>query len=256
MTVSISIVSHRQADLVRRLLGDIEQHCPDTAEVILTENVPDPGAPSWTSSAVPLTVVRNQTAKGFGANHNAAFLRARAPFFCVLNPDIRLSANPFPDLLRELAASRVGVAAPLIVNSSGQTEDSARRFPTPQSLLKKALRLERALDYAAPQAPFSPEWTAGMFMLFHRDIFEKMRGFDERYFLYYEDIDLCARLRLAGYDVRVVPSVRATHDAQRRSHTDPRYMLWHLRSIARFFASPAFRGVMRQRKSAQAVEER
>jgi N-acetylglucosaminyl-diphospho-decaprenol L-rhamnosyltransferase len=68
-------------------------------------------------------------------------------------------------------------------------------------------------------------------------VFRELRGFDERYFLYYEDVDLCRRLRKRGYEVVLVPSASAVHDARRESHRNLRHLSWHLASIARFLRS-------------------
>jgi GT2 family glycosyltransferase len=86
-----------------------------------------------------------------------------------------------------------------------------------------------------------PDWVSGFFMLCRSSAFRELGGFDERYFLYYEDIDLCTRARLAGWKNAWLPGVTVVHDARRRSHRDAKYLLWHLRSIARFFASPVYR---------------
>ena len=75
---------------------------------------------------------------------------------------------------------------------------------------------------------------AGMFMLFRSEVFRRLGGFDERYFLYYEDVDLCLRLRQLGYDVLLEPGAEALHDARRASRSSPRHLLWHARSLARF----------------------
>jgi GT2 family glycosyltransferase len=249
-SLSVSIVSHGQGALARRLLEDLKQYCSDSIEVLLTENIPEADSAAGASDRIER--VRNSSPRGFGANHNEAFRRSRGSRFCVLNPDVRLASDPFPALLKELESNTTGVVAPLIVNSSGDIEDSARRFPTPLGLLRKALGRAPALDYPLTQDTYSPDWIAGMFMLFRRDAFERVSGFDERYFLYYEDIDLCARLRLAGYDVRVVPRVRAVHDAQRRSHRDPMHLAWHVASILRFFNSPVYRRAIQRRESAPA----
>ena len=74
-------------------------------------------------------------------------------------------------------------------------------------------------------------------MLFRSSVFHALHGFDERYFLYYEDVDLCRRLRKRGYDIRLVPSVRAVHNARRESHRSLRHLRWHLASIVRFLLS-------------------
>ena len=76
-----------------------------------------------------------------------------------------------------------------------------------------------------------------MFMLAKRDAFREVSGFDEGYFLYYEDIDLCRRLRRAGFDICLVPSARVIHDARRTSHRSLRYLRWHLASMCRYLTT-------------------
>jgi GT2 family glycosyltransferase len=77
-------------------------------------------------------------------------------------------------------------------------------------------------------------------------VFAALGGFDERYFMYYEDVDLCARVREAGLDVRLDPAARAVHAAQRDSHRRPRYLAWHLRSMLRFWTSAAYASARRR----------
>lgn len=232
--VSISIVSHRQGALVGNLLSDLREHCRNPFEVILTLNVKEELPFDVEKPGFPIKVIHNEARKGFAANHNAAFHSARADYFCVLNPDIRLERDPFSSLIGHLSDPAIGVAGPLIVNSSGKTEDSARKFPTPASLLRKALSGARGLDYPIGEAPVFPDWIAGMFMLFRSEVFRSIGGFDEGYFLYYEDVDLCWRLRRDGHQVVLVPAARAVHDARRESHHNPRYLFWHITSLLRF----------------------
>ena len=232
--VCVSVVSHLQASLVKSLLEDIAAHCGDSVEVILTVNVDEPLPFGVRDFDYPVELVRNDIPRGFGANHNAAFRLCRQRTFCVLNPDIRLAANPFPALIEELERDRAGVVAPRIVDPAGRIEDSARRFPTLWSLVAKALGRANTLDYEIGASSFSPDWIAGMFMLFGSDVFRAVGGFDAKYFLYYEDVDICARLRAADYDVRLVPAASALHDARRASRSDWRHRAWHLQSIVRY----------------------
>jgi N-acetylglucosaminyl-diphospho-decaprenol L-rhamnosyltransferase len=234
--VSLSIVSHGHGPLVRELLRDIARSCKGV-EVLLTVNVAEPRAFDPGGFGFPVRVIANAAPKGFGANHNAAFRLARGAYFCVLNPDVRFTADPFPALCRALADERVGVAAPVVLSPSGAIEDSARRYPTPLSVAKKAFARAPALDYAVGAEPFSPDWVGGMFMLFRREVFERAAGFDERYYLYYEDVDLCRRLHAIGYRAEVVPAARVVHNARRRSHGNVRHSLWHLASMLRYFSS-------------------
>ena len=237
--VSVSVVSHLQARLAKGLLDDLAAHCRDAVEVILTLNVEEPLPFEVADFGYPVELLRNHSPRGFGANHNAAFRLCRRRAFCVLNPDIRFAANPFPALIEELERDRVGVVAPCIVDTAGRTEDSARRFPTPWSLAAKALGRASTLDYEIGASPFSPDWIAGMFMLFSQEAFRAVGGFDERYFLYYEDVDICARLRAADYDVRLVPAVSAVHHARRASRSNWKHRAWHLRSIVRYLLTTA-----------------
>lgn len=234
--ISISIVSHQQGALVAALLPDIAAHCAMPLEVILTLNKPETLPFDVASFPFPVKVLNNATAKGFGANHNAAFSLAGAPHFCVLNPDIRFSQDPLPALIELLADQSVGVTAPLIVNPAGGIEDSARRFPTPAGIIKKACFGSSSSDYEAGEVLLYPDWVAGMFMVFRSETFRAAGGFDEGYFLYYEDVDLCWRLQRRELRAALLPTVRATHDARRASHRNLRYLLWHGKSMLRFFA--------------------
>ena len=232
--VSISIVSHLHGPLVHDLLQDIARHCSDI-EVLLTINVEETLRFDPAGLAFPLRIIRNAAPRGFGANHNAAFREASGGYFCVLNPDIRLDADPFPALIEALAQEKVGVVAPKVVNSEGEIEDNARRFPTLSVVLRKALSGEQHHDYEIADQPLHPDWVAGMFMLLRSAVFRQAGGFDERYFLYYEDVDLCLRLRRFGYGALLEPRAQARHDARRASHSDVLHLLWHIRSLARFF---------------------
>jgi GT2 family glycosyltransferase len=240
--VSVSVVSHGQGALVRALLDDLAAHVKTPVEVLLTLNVPETLPFDTRGFPFPVRLRNNAQPKGFGANHNAAFGDSHGQFFCVLNPDIRLGEDPFPALLACLEEPHAGLAAPVIRNSTGALEDSARRFPTPWFILKKALTGASGADYRFMREPIHPDWVAGMFMIFPREVFAALQGFDERYFLYYEDVDLCARLALAGRRVVLCPAASAVHEARRQSRSSVRYLRWHLASMLRFFLSaPAFR---------------
>jgi N-acetylglucosaminyl-diphospho-decaprenol L-rhamnosyltransferase len=232
--ITLSVVSHGQNALVNQLLGDIQRVCADRVGLVLTENVPDPIPLDIEGLACPVERIVNKSVKGFGANHNAAFARCTTPYFCVCNPDIRLPSDPFPPLLEALAGDRVAVAGPLVRSPQGSIEDSARRFPTAGSLLKKLLSGSGKSDYPADRGPLDVDWVGGMFMLFRSDDYRALGGFDEAYFLYYEDIDLCRRLHAAGRRVAYQPAAEVVHDARRASRRNLRLAMHHLAGIVRF----------------------
>jgi len=243
--LSVSIVSHLQAAMVKELLGDLARFCPAyPLEVILTLNMPEPLDFEVAGFRFPVVLQHNATPQGFGANHNQAFGLASGDFFCVLNPDIRFSANPFPALMACLADHSVGVAAPLVLNADGAIEDSARRFPTPLKIVCKALGVCRGIDYPISNCEILPDWVGGMCLLFRRAAYQQLGGFDQRYFLYYEDVNLCARLGLSGLKVVLSPKAWVVHHAQRTSRRKFKYLAWHVQSMLRFFLSPVFWQVM------------
>jgi len=205
--------------------------------VLVTLNAADPVDLVVPSGAMPVDIVVNKHQKGFGANHNAAFLKCRTPFFCVANPDIRLPADPFAAMLSVLGDERVGVAGPLVRNSAGDIEDSARRFPTVATLLRKVVSNPDGPDYPTDRGAIEVDWVGGMFMLFRSEAFRALNGFDERYFLYYEDVDLCRRMRRQGWSVIYNPLSQVIHDARRGSRRDLRLTKHHLASLIRYLAS-------------------
>jgi hypothetical protein len=238
--ITLSVVSHGQNALVNQLLGDVQRVCADRVSLVLTQNVPDPVPLAAGNLACPVQIVVNDERKGFGANHNAAFQRCRTPYYCVCNPDIRLSSDPFPALLQAFADPRAAVAGPLVRSPEGRIEDSVRRFPTAASLLKKIFVHNREPDYPADRGALEADWLAGMFMLFRSDAFRGIGGFDEAYFLYYEDVDICHRIFKLGKSVMYAPRAEVVHDARRASRRDPRLTLHHLAGIVRFLSRPRF----------------
>lgn len=244
-SVSVSIVSHGQINLILNLLQDLKM-CKDiVAEVLLTLNLDEPFPSEFNSLPFPVIVIKNRYPKGFGANHNQAFSQSSGAFFCVMNPDIRFEQCPMSALKNCLDETRAGVVAPVVMNALGEPDDSARKFPTPGKIFRKLLSSPVRPDYKINAGPYQVDWLAGMFLLFPRHVFQQLNGFDEGYFLYYEDVDLCARAKLEGLTVMVCGDVRVVHHAQRTSHRQLRYMNWHLRSMVRFFLSPVYRQLNR-----------
>lgn len=232
--ITLSVVSHAQNWLVNALLTDLAQLREIELAIVVTQNVPDRDALTAPAGA---EVIVNEQPKGFGANHNAAFRRCRTPYFCVVNPDVRLNMDPFPVLLSALEAQgSAGVAGPQVGDPDGHIEDSARRFPTLLRLLRKLLPGARGPDYPVEGGPAVVDWVAGMFMLFRSEAFRAAGGFDERFFLYYEDVDICRRLGVLGYRTVYVPEATVIHDARRESRRNPRRMATHAASLLRYLA--------------------
>ena len=230
--IEVSIVSHGHGQMVDKLVCQVLQFS-NVSKIILTQNIPE-----YTEYAdnSRVRVIRNLHPKGFGHNHNRAASGVSSPFFCILNPDIEFKEDPFPMLLRSKRLTNSSVIAPMIINADREIEDSVRYFPGFFSLIEKVMGInDGSYQVSGSNVPFAPDWIAGMFMLFDIASFHEVGGFDEGFFLYYEDVDLCARLWKRRLKVAYDPSVSVIHNAQRSSRRNIRYMFWHASSMMRYF---------------------
>ncbi len=237
---TVSIVSHGQGTLCARLIEDLAHNAaPLIGRLVLTLNIPET-PPVLGNLPFVVEIVTNERPLGFGENHNRAFARATSPYFAVLNPDLRIDQDPFPTLRAILADPQVGIAAPLVREADGSIADFARPLVTPAQVLRR--RLRRAPGPAHPQ---HPDWIAGMFLAFRSQTYADLGGFDTRYFLYCEDVDICARARLRGLRLAMADAVSVTHLAQRASHRSLRYLRLHAGSLLRLWTSRAYRDYRR-----------
>ncbi len=237
-SVAVSVVSHGHGRMVVNLVRQLLE-CAEVGLVIVTFNVPEVMELTDDSRIV---CINNENPKGFGSNHNTAFAYAQLPWFVVINPDVVLMGNPFPELLMA-AANDVGIVSPSAVGVTGKPEDCWRHFPT---LPKLALKLFGGSDgrYALAEgalAAVEVDWVSGLCMLFPRAVYAKLNGFDERYFMYYEDVDICVRTWRMGLRVLACPAACLVHEGQRASRRNLKHMRWHAASLLRYLLTQSWR---------------
>lgn len=232
--VTLSIVSHGQAALIHSLIEDLNRLNLSNVEIIITINIPEDESLIGKIN-YPHFILRNSSPMGFGANHNAAFEHSNGNFFVVLNPDIRIPDLSIHDLISPMDNDQVGAVAPVIVNPIGAIEDNVRRFPTFFELFKRAILKTKICHYQWGCSPINVDWAAGMFVLFRREAFASVGGFDDkRYFMYFEDVDICQRLLHSGWKTLLQPKCKIIHDARRASRTNIKHFIWHLSSAIRY----------------------
>ncbi|MDA8522488.1 glycosyl transferase [Acidovorax sp. NCPPB 4044] len=233
--LAVSVVSHGHGPLLRDMLHGMARRCRGSVtRVVLTLNVPEPlpTPPDEAGWPFVLEVRSNPVPLGFGANHNRALAGAGESYVGVVNPDIAfLDDDPFAPLCRAAAAPGVGCAYPEQVDGQGAVQDAERELPTPSALWRRRVlkRSDRRRD-----------WVNAAFLLFPTPAWKAAGGFDERYFMYCEDVDLCLRLRLQGLSLVKVP-VQVGHVGQRASRRRGAHLAWHIRSLFRLWASPVYR---------------
>lgn len=153
---------------------------------------------------------------GFGAGCNIGMRATKAPFVLLLNPDASVESGTVAGLRDALAAHPDAAAVgSVVIDHAGRPEPVRRRFPALRRAPFEpgvAARLDER--WYARQAPHGGkvEWLSAACILVRRDAFLEVHGFDERFFLYSEETDLCARWRTAGWSVRWVPDLRARHE--------------------------------------------
>ena len=235
--VVVSVVSHGHGSTVQPLLyalaEGVQLAASSVRRVVLTLNLPEP-EPEPPPGGWPflLQIVRNSLPLGFGANHNRALAAADEPFVCVLNPDVVLTGgDPFAALVQAAAAPGAGCAYPVQVNAQGQLQDSERELPTPQALLRR---------HALGRRELRVDWVNAACLVLPQPVWQAVGGFDEYYFMYCEDVDLCLRVRLAGLALVQAP-VQIEHSGQRASHQRWVHFRWHVRSLLRLWRSPVYR---------------
>lgn len=243
--ITLSVVSHGDGKDVHCLLESIVKfEKSHSIQVIVTDNlgheITEIDDSPWSS----LDIVRNEANLSFARNHNRAFQLARGKYFCILNPDVLFEQEVFPPLIELLEREPADIVAPLVVDANAVPQDSFRDFPTPLELIQRRLP---GYHFSHPQADATglvqPDWIAGFFMLMRSETYRELKGFDERFRLYFEDVDFCARARLAGMKLLVDTHQRIQHNAHRASRKKLIFLLWHIRSAIRFFNSPVYKKV-------------
>lgn len=247
--ITLSIVSHGNKEKVGDLLASLQRRESDTNrfQLIITDNLKDELPALDPSPWASLQILRNERPMGFAENHNRAFEFASGEYYAILNPDLIFERPVFDGLKASLHAHAAGLIAPQIVDEGGGTQDSFRSLPSPFELIRRRL----PGYHFQPPLPGSdrliqPDWIAAMFWLMPSNVYRSLGGMDERYRLYFEDVDFCTRARLRGYKIVVDPSFSVRHDAARSSRRNAYYLFLHTQSAFRFFNSQVYRQARRK----------
>ena len=221
--LDVVIVTWRCEDLLRRCLASLRDHpagMPTRVHVV--DNASGDGTAEMVAAEFPeaeLTV--NPENLGFSAANNIALRRSEADYVLVLNPDTRLTAGALDALLGLLAdRPEVGICGPRLELADGTFDHASRRsFPTPLSAIGHFSGVGRRLEsgplaaYRAPGVERGPvDAVNGAFMLIRRAALDEVGLFDEGYWMYMEDLDLCYRFKQAGWEIWFEPEVTVIHE--------------------------------------------
>lgn len=181
---------------------------------------------------------------GFGAGHNLIIdkIKNRSNYHLILNADVEFSPLVIPELIHEIGKHKdVMLIAPKVVFPNGKHQYSCRKYPTlyelfarrigfPKSIVKKGEYQDKDLSKL-----FSPDFLHGCFQLFKTEEFVKLNGFDERYFMYMEDVDICRKIDNLGKGKLYYPNVQIIHRLNRESTQKIKLFFTHLSSVIKYF---------------------
>lgn len=244
MTVYISIVNHDHDAMIGN-----NPTLPSLAKnftVIIKSNTL--ATPKLTEYCCEhkIHLLQGDIPKGFGANNNDVFNYVQAhlnpkpeDYFLTLNPDVEITVGSLSDLIAQAIEYQADISAiNLYTDKTFNNYDSSiRRYPSLLSPIKSLIGMPRkdVYDKNKIDKPTKVEWAAGSFLLFTVDSFEFLNGFDERYFMYFEDADICTRANKSNLNVYYFPSIKAVHFA---SHQNRRllskHFIWYWKSSLRY----------------------
>ncbi len=224
------------AELERALRSIADELAGHAWQGVVVDNASSDGSTAAVDGfAAHVRLLSNRTNVGFARGVNQGVAATTAPYVLIMNPDCRLMAGAIATLRAVLDAhAQCAIVGPRILNPDGSVQGSARGDPDMLTgLFGRTTMIRRVVPFLpvarrnvvvddairSGQASVVVDWLSGACMLAHRKALEAVEGFDERFFLYWEDADLCRRLRDRGFHVRYVPGATAIHRVGQSSRT-------------------------------------
>ena len=242
--VSAIVIHYGRGEFTARLAAQLLA-LGSAPEVIIVDNAAEQ---PFDAAAFPgLHCLRLEENRGYGHACNRGAATATGEYLFILNNDLEFPDDPLPALLRAMdARPDAGAAGPALRFPDGRFRLSFGEKPTLFSEFREKRRQEQSrggggtqLDARAREArdPLEPHWITGACMLIRRAAWEAVAGFDEAYFFYFEDTDLCTRLRRAGYTVLYRPEAVVMHYGGGSAPlADPRIVVSYRREQLRYYA--------------------
>lgn len=239
INISASIVTYND---IGRAPATVESILNNTKKYNLTLYVIDNASSDGTVGCIEkingVTVIRNDKNIGFGAAHNRVLDNQIGKYHFVINPDITINSDVLSDMVDYFEADPdVVMAMPKILNTNGTEQKLPKERPTFKRLffgrLSDSVRSEYVWAEREITEPTEIDFCTGCFFCIRGDVFKKILGFDERYFMYLEDADLALKAKSKG-KVIMLPQFAVTHAWERESSKSLKYLIIHIISCFKF----------------------
>lgn len=212
MLLTIQIVNYNSRENLAKCLGSIREGISKESnfQIIVVNNESEAMGGIF-GNLENVEVIEAGKNLGFSRAHNLGAKQARGKYILFLNPDTEVLPKALQKLVEALESDgKIGIAGPLLVGASGQPEEEHCGFQkSPLSLIGSKLRQSR--NPAAASGEKEVDWISGGAMMIRKDLFEDLGGFDESYFMYFEDVDLCFRTKKKGRKIVVLPESKVIH---------------------------------------------
>ncbi|MFC5078834.1 Rhamnosyltransferase WbbL [Vibrio thalassae] len=247
MTLFISVVNHNHDNMI--INNSTLQSLASEYTVIIKSNTKPSKELTGYCKSFGILLIEGVVRKGFGENNNEVFdyvvrnfgLQS-TDYFLVLNPDIEITLSTVKNLMFKVIKDNTLISTINLYKDRNfkQHDYSIRYFPSLLNPLKSLLKIKRSDFYDKSQV-FSPtivDWAAGSFLLFRNDLYKNLNGFDEKYFMYFEDVDICRRAKELNINVVYYPQFKAVHFAQHSNKSlFSKEQFYYIRSTYRYFFS-------------------
>jgi N-acetylglucosaminyl-diphospho-decaprenol L-rhamnosyltransferase len=245
----VIVVNHNAGETLAAFLASLRAE--EVTEVVVVDNASTDGSADDVGANPSVQVIRTGTNPGYGAGVNRGLAATDAELVLVSNPDVSVHPGALAALVRAFAGDgTLAIAGPRILAVDGSRYPSARRFPSPAvagghallGLVAPGNRFTRRyrMEDIDQEATSPVDWVSGACFMARRRALDELGGFDESYFMYLEDVDLCWRAHRAGWTVAYVPTAVVTHVQGVSTAGHPyRMLVAHHRSAFRFAARTA-----------------
>lgn len=242
--ISVSIVSHRQFDQVLKTIQSFELIQKNVFFYLITINVFEKYEEDKLKKIVGnnYKLIVNDCPKGFGENHNFASSFAVDDIFIICNPDINLKSFNVENFNTNFSL-KILYAPYVFDEKSEELFFDFRNFPSFGSILLRQIkkRFFKTIINENIDENSRYSWFPGYFMTISKNLFNEINGFDENFFMYCEDVDLCVRIKSAGYSIKKDTDIVVSHAGQYSSNKNFKYLLMHIKSIIRINVKKFFK---------------
>jgi GT2 family glycosyltransferase len=226
MEISFIIVNYKSQELLSRCLAAIAQHAPISGyEIVVVNNDETPLKNTFNNAS--LKIINNNENKGFAKACNIGAGAAAGKILFFLNPDTEIRTSNIDDIVKKLNDASVGIAAPRLLASSGAVQPwSVGRSITVLDTLLNNLGLARSRALWLRETDSEADWVSGAAFAISKKLFSECGGFDENFFMYFEDVDLCRRISAFGKKIFILPQVSVLHIGG-QCHSDIKRQKYH-----------------------------